>query len=520
MFSIEQFANSKRLPTLPAVATRLLGIAQEDSPNFKEVSSVIRTDPVISGKILKTVNSALFAFSPKIESIEHAIPKLGISLIRTLVLGFHLSRHKTHQVELDHILQRHWRSSLTQAVFAEMIAEELGPKKIESATCFLAAMLQDIGILAMICEAPEDYLNHVLDRFDFPNVVTGERSHFGFCHTDVSTEIIKNWGMDIGFIEAIRRHHDQMAPNLHAKSEASKKTDRLRSILQAANLGAEILNSSRTSASTLDSNLSNWMQFLETEFGFSESQTVDLLSEVNRRVTQLSVVFDFNIGDSRTADDVVHDAKVLLQEIAIKNQLKSMASEARLEQWPKAAKKKLHPESNELFLDSMTGLFNRRYMNQHLKQSIEGCIKKRKPFALMFMDVDKFKLINDSYGHATGDRAIKHIADWLKKNIRQNDAAIRIGGDEFIVVMQSVTKKDFESAANRIASKIPPMPSSGEDINIRMSVGCVFYQPLRGDTRDINWLIDHADQAMYAAKKSGGNSALIQHFKGIEAVVV
>ncbi|MFT5302171.1 MAG: diguanylate cyclase (GGDEF)-like protein, partial [Mariniblastus sp.] len=118
------------------------------------------------------------------------------------------------------------------------------------------------------------------------------------------------------------------------------------------------------------------------------------------------------------------------------------------------------------------------------------------------------------------DRAIKHIADWLKKNIRQNDAAIRIGGDEFIVVMQSVTKKDFESAANRIASKIPPMPSSGEDINIRMSVGCVFYQPLRGDTRDINWLIDHADQAMYAAKKSGGNSALIQHFKGIEAVVV
>ncbi len=121
-FTISQFATSRKLPTLPEVAFKLVQVAQQEEPDYADISRIIRSDPVVSGKILKTVNSALFGFRQKIETIEDAVPKLGLTLLRTLILSFHLSRHETHDDEIKPVLQDLWRSSLTQAVFAEMIA--------------------------------------------------------------------------------------------------------------------------------------------------------------------------------------------------------------------------------------------------------------------------------------------------------------------------------------------------------------------------------------------------------------
>jgi diguanylate cyclase (GGDEF)-like protein len=523
MYTIEKFAQSDQLPTLPEVATRLLEVAQQECPDFKEVSQIIRSDPVVSGKILKTVNSALFGFSPKIESIEHALPKLGVTLLRTLVLSFHLSNHETHQSELEPVLQRHWRSSLTQAVFAELIAEEIGRDKVDPSTCFLAAMMQDIGILAMISEAPADYLENVLDRCEFPNVIAGERNHFGFSHTDVSVAIVENLGMEASFVDAIRHHHDHVnvQETTNGKSSPSLNS-RLKTVLQAASLGANVLASSRNSSLSLDSSLDQWVDFISFNFGFSGEQAEDLISDVNKRVEQYSVVFNFNIGENVQANRVVHKAKILLQEIALKNQMNLLSNTTGedVSAKPAKAKKELPPEKNELYLDSLSGLLNRRYMSKFLNEKIAYWVKKRKPIALMFMDVDKFKTINDTYGHSVGDRAIQHVANWLKEAIRKGDIAIRIGGDEYIVVLQSVTKKDFESAANRVANEIPMMKVEDEDVRVGLSIGCAFYQPIKGDVADVNWLIEQADQAMYRAKKSGGGSVACEMFIGTDAVGV
>ncbi len=520
MYSIEQFAKSDQLPTLPEVANRLLEVAQQENPDFKEVSQIIRSDPVVSSKILKTVNSALFAFTPKIESIEQAVPKLGVNLLRTLVLSFHLSNLKTQQ-DLESVFQRHWRSSLTQAVFAELIAEELGDK-IEPSNCFLAAMMQDIGILAMLSEAPEEYLENVLDRSGFPNVIAGERSHFGFSHAEVSVAIVKNMGMEPSFVDAIAHHHDHV--NVPSSGNGSSRTVRLKTVLQAANLGSTVLASSRNSALSLDSSLDQWVDFLNVNFGFTDSQAEDLITDVNRRVQQYSVVFNFNIGENVQTTDVVHKAKVLLQEIALKNQMNMLSrngesndSQSGVSNSQSGVSVSERPETDEMYLDPMTGLFNRRYMNKFLNDKIAYWVKKRKPIAFMFMDVDKFKSINDTYGHRVGDQAIIHVAQWLKESVRKGDIAIRVGGDEYIVVLQSVTKRDFETAANRVVDEIPKMKVADEEISVGLSVGCVFYQPIRGDVADVNWLIEQADQAMYRAKKGGGGSAATEMFIGTEA---
>lgn len=306
MYTIKRFAESGRLPTIPEVAIRMVEVAQQEWPDFQELSKIIRSDPVVSGKILKTVNSSLFAFSPKIESIEQSIPKLGVTLLRTLVLSFHVSRHKTHQSELEPVLQKHWRSSLTQAVVAELIAEELDSEIVDPATCFLAAMLQDIGILAMVCEAPSEYLENVLTWGEFPNVVAGERHQFGFSHTDVSVAIVKKWGMEESFIDAIRRHHDRI---IGPRRKIPTKAETLRVILQAANMGGALLASTQSSSASLGSSLDQWVDFLRIQFDFSEEHAEELISEVNQRVGQYSIVYDLDIGESVKTVEVVAKAK-------------------------------------------------------------------------------------------------------------------------------------------------------------------------------------------------------------------
>ena len=498
MFSIKEFADSSRLPTLPEVALKLVDIARQDDPDFGEISRIIRSDPVVAGKILKTANSAIFGFRQKIETIEQAVPKLGITLLRTLILSFHLANHKSDQDRLEPLFQQIWRGSLTQAVFAELIAEKV--KSLDPPTCFLAGMMQDIGILAMASEAPSQYLDIVLSRAKLPNVVTAERCEFGFSHVDVSVEIVKNWGLDERFGAAISRHHDHVV-------EANAKSDLFGCSLQAANLGAAVLVSTPAAATPLDSSLDQWIGFLNTHLGLSAVQAEEMISEVNQRVGEYSTIFKFNIGENVQSEKVVAEAKSLLQEIAINNQLELASS------YRKSRKQK--DAENAIYRDSLSGLFNRRFMDDNLNDQLAKHIKKRKPLALMFLDVDKFKSINDSYGHSVGDKAICHVADWLTKSLRKDDLAIRLGGDEFLVILRSVKETEFEPIARRIVESTPKLElSDGTQLDISLSIGCTIYQPVRGDSVDANWLIDRADQSMYEAKKMGGDSVSVQKFVG------
>lgn len=497
-WTIDRFANSARLPSLPEVALKLVQVAQQSEPDYSDISQIIRSDPVISGKILKTVNSALFGFRHKIETVEEALPKLGLTLLRTLILSFHLARHRTDEKTIVSALQNHWRSSLTQAVIAEMIAEELGD--VDPPTYFLAGMMQDIGILAMLSEAPQVYLQQVLARANFPDVAAAERSHFGFCHVDVTARILELWGMESCFGDTLKHHHDRVVP-------VGESSDRKLAIaLQAASQGADLIASHQNSPMSLSAAVADWASLLKLQMGFSEQKSQGIMDEVNQRVNEYSAMFSFNIGDSVSNERVVEKAKDMLQEIALENQLNSIA---------KAKSASKHANKDELYRDTLTGLRNRRFLNEEVPPILQSVIDKRKPIGFLFLDVDKFKSINDQLGHAAGDQAIRHVAAWLEKSIRKHDVAIRLGGDEFLIVLQKMKQSDFQSIANRIATDMPPLElDETNSLAIRFSVGGVFYQPEKGDQPNPNWLIDQADQLMYRAKRETDQALVWKSFTG------
>ncbi len=154
--------------------------------------------------------------------------------------------------------------------------------------------------------------------------------------------------------------------------------------------------------------------------------------------------------------------------------------------------------------DSLTGLPNRDMFRQRLQAAMARAERNDQLLAVMFLDLDRFKNINDSLGHNTGDQLLKEIAKRLLSCMRLTDTVARQGGDEFTIVLDGITHVDeVEEVAKRILSSLrEPFNISGHEFSSSISIGITIY-PL--DERDIDLVLKNADKAMYAAKESGRN---------------
>ncbi len=153
--------------------------------------------------------------------------------------------------------------------------------------------------------------------------------------------------------------------------------------------------------------------------------------------------------------------------------------------------------------DPLTGFYNQRYLMRHLRGLMATA--QTAGIAVMMVDVDHFKIINDRYGHPVGDRALKVVADTLRGRIRVFDSIARYGGEEFVVVMPGASPQDASAAAERLRAAVehmPFVPEPGVTHPLTVSIGLAF----SGDrNHSAELLLQAADQAMYRAKRSGRN---------------
>ncbi|WP_183678219.1 MULTISPECIES: EAL domain-containing protein [unclassified Janthinobacterium] len=155
--------------------------------------------------------------------------------------------------------------------------------------------------------------------------------------------------------------------------------------------------------------------------------------------------------------------------------------------------------------DSLTGLPNRALLTDRLERAILASQRSARKLAVMFIDLDRFKTINDSLGHMTGDSLLKEVASRLCRAVRASDTVARLGGDEFVVLVPGIRGAD---EAARVAEKIiesltPAFPLDGHVLHITPSIGICLYPD---DGGDVDALMRHADAAMYHAKGNGRNN--------------
>jgi diguanylate cyclase (GGDEF)-like protein/PAS domain S-box-containing protein len=160
--------------------------------------------------------------------------------------------------------------------------------------------------------------------------------------------------------------------------------------------------------------------------------------------------------------------------------------------------------------DVVTNLPNRILLSDRIAQSISLARRQKTNLALLFLDLDRFKHINDSLGHAVGDQLLQSVSHRLQANVRGSDTVSRQGGDEFVVLLYEITHAEDAaiSAAKILLSLSAPHSVGGQDLHIDGSIGISIYP---GDGEDAEALIKNADTAMYHAKKKGRNN--FQFFK-------
>jgi diguanylate cyclase (GGDEF)-like protein/PAS domain S-box-containing protein len=171
----------------------------------------------------------------------------------------------------------------------------------------------------------------------------------------------------------------------------------------------------------------------------------------------------------------------------------------------KAAEAHMH---NLAHYDVLTGLPNRALLSDRLQQSIAAAKRERSHMALMFIDLDRFKPINDTLGHHIGDLMLKEVAKRMLECLRESDSAARIGGDEFVVLLPLIeTESDAVAVAEKIRNTLEQsFELAGRSLNISSSIGVAVYPGHGGDEKS---LLKNADTAMYYAKEAGRNNVML-----------
>uniref|UniRef100_UPI0030D79E5D CHASE2 domain-containing protein n=1 Tax=Argonema antarcticum TaxID=2942763 RepID=UPI0030D79E5D len=259
----------------------------------------------------------------------------------------------------------------------------------------------------------------------------------------------------------------------------------------------------------------------KSDYDFFPSHEADIFREQDERI--------FHNGKPTENEEAFTDARGNTHLIATKRSLhkdaagnlflvgviRDITERKRLEEDLKRTAAELVHYNSELKLsedrlrhlayhDTLTGLPNRKLFYERFSQSIEWARDNEQLMALLFLDLDGFKQINDTHGHDMGDLLLQAVAQRLTRCLRSSDTVSRLGGDEFTVILPAIpSASDVARVASKILSTITqPFVLKGETINVTISIGISLF-PLNGD--DINTLIKNADTAMYRAKELGKN---------------
>ncbi|HKC50286.1 MAG TPA: diguanylate cyclase [Myxococcota bacterium] len=261
---------------------------------------------------------------------------------------------------------------------------------------------------------------------------------------------------------------------------AAERTSELRGLIEEGKL-FDPTELERTAVSALED-----MSPALAQFGFEEGQLLALPVRVEGRIA--GGIWLFSDGRPFARDDLERAELVVEQaELALIN------SERFLQAREKA------------FVDDVTGLYNARYLLSALDREVNRASRAQSKLSVLFLDLDRFKAVNDRFGHLIGSRVLRELGALLQDSVRAIDTVGRYGGDEFTILLVDTGLDGALSVADRIRQSVADHPFGAErglDVRLTISIGVATF-PMHGESRER--LLDLADKAMYLAKALGRN---------------
>lgn len=495
MTTVQDFFDEKvRLPSPPAIALKILESVRQDEDSFDELAQIISADPALSIRILKIANSSLYGLPKPVESLSQATALIGIDALKNIALSFVIVQEFQDTPQGSFDLNLFWRRAITAAVAAEILVGSIACKDRED--IFVSALLQDIGILILFLSNPTTY-NMILDekRIGIKSICEIEKEQFGYDHTEIGHHLLNVWNLPDSICQPIRIHHTDTPDGSYSQAAVVVGfADKISSIYHGK-------HSNSSSMEVRSGLIENWQ--------FSEEQVDTLIDTIGEKTCEVMELFAIDPGEIKPYSQIMQEAidelgrlNLSYEQIVIElKQAKQNAEQLSLEL------KQSNDSLRDLaFRDGLTGLYNHRYFQEVLESELERAARYKHPLALLLMDIDFFKSVNDNYGHPAGDHVLKEVSRVIVKLVRNCDIVARYGGEEFTVILPEIAITGAKALAQRLRRGIEQeqFEYDGQLISITMSIGLAAIE-ISESKINRTLLIECSDQLLYKAKQNGRN---------------
>jgi diguanylate cyclase (GGDEF)-like protein len=496
---LKAILNSPELPTLPTVASALINLTSREDTTLSDIAELVSKDIALSAKILKVSNSAFYSFPQQIGSINQAVSILGINAVRSLVLSFSFLSVKGGKKSAYFDFQKFWEHSLASAVASKMILEKVKGEDTEE--IFISGLLQNIGELIFAKTFPGEYkMIHCNTEEGEESCSETEKKVMGVDHCSIGYEVAKSWGFPDVLLLPILFHHDP--------KQYTGQNSKIKATVNAVYL-SDILTNILTSP-TPEKHYTKFRKEAKKLLGLSSADINSILSSLHQQVDQAAAYFGLNIKHTKSIQEILQEANIKLSLLnlnydQINQQL--VHTKIKLENLTKELQEKNKFLDNLANIDGLTEVYNHRYFQTMLDQEINRSIRHQTAISLLLIDIDHFKIFNDTYGHQSGDFVLKKFCETLKNNIRQHDTLARYGGEEFAIILPETIESDAILVGEKLRAAIEN--TTYADINneykITASFGLASAMPATVEKFNKNEFINQADLALYDAKKEGRN---------------
>lgn len=471
---LEQLRFCTNLPSLPSIVLKIIDLAGDADASLTQINHYISLDPALAAKIIKTANSPLYKSRYPVSNISQATGILGTYGVITIALSFSLADSLVKQsgkklgMADSNIF---WRRSITSALASRALGERLGMGRMLD-NLFLAGLLQDIGILAFHALLPEDY-PAVFSLADNHNaLLAAECKAFGVGHDELGAALLEYWKFPDYVPTACRYSHTAPEKPNAGINECVATSGYVTDYFLSQDRKEKIDEVTRMA---------------EAYLGLDGHALVEILEAMQNELRHVEDLFEITILNPVHLNSIVTEARELLIVHAT-IQVRELG--------------------DKIQHDGLTGAHNRAFFDETFQHEFQLSVQQGSPLSLAMIDIDNYKIFNDTYGHVAGDGVLVTIARVITEQIRQMDVLCRYGGDEFALILPGTTLSAARHILARIMESIAAIsykPNEMNTIHITTSIGLAVNMDKEKSFVTYREMLEAADRALYAAKHAGRN---------------
>ena len=474
------------LPSVPAIAHQIILLANEPDTDVASIAVAISKDPGLTAKILRVANSSMYSRGRKSENLRQALLLLGTNATTTLALSFSLvGTYKAGKGSgVDYA--RYWRRAILGAFAARTFGKLAAKASIDH--ILLGALLQDIAVLA-IDRVQSDFYAALPAPSTHRQWIEYELRTLGVDHAHLTGWLLRHWKLPEPLCALAEASHD---PSTLDQESALGRAAR------CVALGSDCVEAILATDGTGDwSALAGQAQ---AWLNLSPDTLAEAVRTIVEEVPEIEKLFDTTLLDPDSAGEILEQARELLTL----RSLQTLEHVTTLRESSEQLAARTSALEDKHRRDSLTGLFNRGHLDEFLAKEFQGAQAGGWPLSIVFVDLDRFKLVNDTHGHPAGDAVLIATAKLMLEVVRDTDCVARYGGEEFVIVFPGLDAALAEKVCGRLLTRLREARHTVAGVTIRStaSLGLATQAPST-PFGSVAQLIEAADRCVYAAKKAG-----------------